>query len=409
MSVRHLFVDFNAYFASVEQQERPELRGRPVAVVPVLTDRTCCIAASYEARPFGIRTGTNVGEARRMCPGLRVVEARPDVYVRYHHRIIEAVDSVLPVDAVCSIDEMSCRLGEGQREPDRALKLGSTVKSVLRERIGQFVKCSVGLAPNRFLAKVIGESRKPDGLTLLRPEDLPERMFSIPLGDLTGIGPRMLERLERAGITTVEELYGLDEWSLQRIWGSVVGRRWWYVLRGHDLGTPASRRKSLGHSHVLPPEFRTAEGSRSVLLRLIHKAAARLRREGLWAGRMEVLVSFVGTSRWGVRGRLRPCRDTSTFVQFLADRWDGFPKHGTPLKVAVTFTDLTPNESTSRSLFAEDDRRERVSAVMDSINARFGVDCLHLAAMHAARGTAPARIAFDYVPDVEAEGPGGGP
>src|SRR5271168_1308237 len=110
MALRALFVDFNSYFSSVEQQEQPHLRGRPVAVVPVMTDSTCCIAASYEAKRFGIKTGTNVGEARKRCPGLVVVEARPSLYVEYHHRLIAVVDACVPVTQVRSIDEMSCTL-----------------------------------------------------------------------------------------------------------------------------------------------------------------------------------------------------------------------------------------------------------------------------------------------------------
>src|SRR5271154_4795317 len=108
MPLRSLVIDFNSYFASVEQQEQPALRGRPVVVLPVMTDRTCCIAASYEAKRFGIKTGTNAGEARKRCPELVVVEARPALYVQYHHRLIAAVDACVPVTQVLSIDEMSC-------------------------------------------------------------------------------------------------------------------------------------------------------------------------------------------------------------------------------------------------------------------------------------------------------------
>ena len=105
-----LFVDLNSYFASVEQQVRPELRGRPVGVVPMMADTTCCIAASYEAKAFGVRTGTIVADARRMCPEIVFVEGRHEIYTEYHHRIVEAVESCVPVTAVCSIDEMACRL-----------------------------------------------------------------------------------------------------------------------------------------------------------------------------------------------------------------------------------------------------------------------------------------------------------
>lgn len=105
-----LFVDLNSYFASVEQEVRPELRGHPVGIVPMMADTTCCIAASYEAKAHGVKTGTIVADAKRMCPGLVLVEARHEIYVDFHHRIVEAVESCLPVTAVLSIDEMACRL-----------------------------------------------------------------------------------------------------------------------------------------------------------------------------------------------------------------------------------------------------------------------------------------------------------
>src|SRR5207244_2596602 len=123
MALNYLFVDMNAYFASVEQQERPALRGRPVAVVPVKAETTCCIAASYEAKAFGIKTGTMVRDARQLCPELCVVEARPKLYVETHHKIVAAVDSCLPVDARLSIDEMICRLQGDERRPEAAVAL----------------------------------------------------------------------------------------------------------------------------------------------------------------------------------------------------------------------------------------------------------------------------------------------
>src|SRR5436309_2030075 len=107
--VKWLFLDLNAYFASVEQQVTPALRGQPVAVVPTMAETTCCIAASYEAKTFGIKTGTLVAEAKNLCPGIHLVEARHALYVRYHHAIVAAVDSCIPVESIVSIDEMACR------------------------------------------------------------------------------------------------------------------------------------------------------------------------------------------------------------------------------------------------------------------------------------------------------------
>src|SRR5947209_7981405 len=136
MPLRYLFTDMNAYFASVEQQHRPGLRGKPVAVAPVLAETTCCIAASYEAKPFGVKTGTPIYEARRLCPGLVVVEARPDLYVRVQRKIVAAVESCLPVMPQPSIDEMYCRLKGPDQDPDTAVRLARQVKAAIAKAAG---------------------------------------------------------------------------------------------------------------------------------------------------------------------------------------------------------------------------------------------------------------------------------
>src|SRR5262245_21439876 len=186
MPLNYLFVDMNAYFASVEQQKRPELRGRPVVVVPVQAETTCCIAASYEAKKYGVKTGTRVSEARQKCPGLCVVEARPKLYVTTHHRIRAAIDSCLPVTTVASIDEMYCQLQGRERQPDGATEVARQVKLAIRTQVGEALRCSVGLGPNRLLAKVAADMQKPDGLTVIRPEELPDRLYGLELTDFPG-------------------------------------------------------------------------------------------------------------------------------------------------------------------------------------------------------------------------------
>jgi DNA polymerase-4 len=119
--VRSVVLDYNGFFAACEQQERPELRGRPVAVAPIASEATSCIASSYDARRKGIKVGTPVHEARRLCPGIVILESRPEVYIRYHEKLIEAVSTCLPVSEVLSIDELWCELPPSWRERDKAI------------------------------------------------------------------------------------------------------------------------------------------------------------------------------------------------------------------------------------------------------------------------------------------------
>ena len=174
MTLRKLFIDMNAFFASIEQQDDPTLRGRPVAVIPTDAPTTCCIAASYEAKRYGVRTGTPVWQARQLCPSLVFRLARHRRYVLFHQRILDAVETVLPIEKVLSIDEMTCSLGLNERSPQQALALANAIKQAIRTRVGECLTCSIGIAPNTLLAKVAADMRKPHGLTLLTAADLPD-------------------------------------------------------------------------------------------------------------------------------------------------------------------------------------------------------------------------------------------
>ncbi len=414
-SLTTLFIDLNAYFASVEQQLRPELRGRPIAVGPVMHDSGCCIATSYEAKAFGVKTGTRVGEARRLCPAIEIIPARPRLYVQMHHRVLEAIDRFIPVDAVHSIDEVSCRLDATQREAARTIDLARRIKRSIAEHAGEHMRCSIGVAPNRFLAKVATDMQKPDGLVVIERHELPDRLFGLNLIDLPGIGPRMSEHLARAGITTVRELAEQSETGLGTAWGSIVGRRWWHWLRGDDIDTPPTVRRSLGHQHVLPPKFRTDEGARAVAFRLLHKAAARLRHVNYAARRLTLSIRFRddprfsgsaaapgwGRGSWNAAGPLGPCcQDTPTMLEALGRLWAVRPP-GVPVQVGVTLHDLVAPESQSPPLFGGERKRANLSHAMDEVNARFGANTVYTSTIHEARHTGSGGIAFTYVPDLD--------
>ncbi|GIW33825.1 DNA polymerase [Meiothermus sp.] len=404
MGIHYLFLDMNAYFASVEQQLRPELRGRPVAVAPMLAETTCCIAASYEAKRYGVKTGTLVQDARLLCPGLEVVEARPKEYIRIHHQILRAVDTVLPIEAVLSIDEMVCKLMGREQEPAHALRLGEQVKQAIYRQVGQELRCSVGLGPNRFLAKVAAEMHKPDGLTLLQLSDLPHRLYSLALRDLPGIGPGMEQRLFKHGVTTVEQLYQLSVLQLSQVWGSRVhGFAWWHRLRGADLPETPTRRRSLSHSHVLPPVFRSEAGARAVLTRLVHRAAARLRHEGYWAGSVALFVRFLDGSekrKWDAHLRIQPSQDTLTLLRVILRLWAQKPE-GTPFKVGLALGSLIPEQELGWPLFESDQKLVRLAQAMDKANGKYGPQALYFLGMHRTEQSAVTRIAFSRIPDLE--------
>ena len=338
-----------------------------------------------------------------MCPDLQIVEARPPLYVQVHEKIVSAVDSILPIHKVTSIDEMFCKMGLRQREPDEAFAVARQVKEAIHDQVGEHLLCSIGLAPNRFLAKTAGKMQKPNGLTALSTEDLPRKLYPLSLRDLTGIGKRMHARLERSGVTTVEQLCACPKDDLRRIWKGVVGERWWYALRGYDLPEQPTRRRTLGHSHVLSPEFRSPDGAKAILVRLVHKAAARLRKLGYWAGGLAVSLSCARRAKWKSATPLPPCQDTQTLVEALSALWESRPSAGTPLKVSVVLYDLLHDTCRTPPLFTEDGRRSELARAMDIVNTKFGSNAVYLAAMHRSLHTAPSRIAFTHIPDIAVE------
>lgn len=404
MTLRALYIDFNSYFASVEQQDRPELRGRPVAVLPVMTDSTCCIAASYEAKRFGIRTGTMVHEARRLCPELLCVLARHELYVEYHQAILKLIDTCIPVDEVRSIDEMACSLTGSWRQRDKALTVARQIKRSLRKGLGECMTSSIGIAPNTFLAKTAADMQKPDGLVVIEQAALPAALHGLQLRDLCGIGPRMEQRLKRAGLQTMTALCAAGKAELRRVWGGVEGEHMHDLLRGLEVYAPPTERGSVGHSHVLPPELRNERGARTVMHRMLQKAALRLRRMGYCAGGLWLSLRHVGGGSWSEEARFLETQDTVELTHVLNQLWARRPRGGArPMYVGVTLVRLIPATESTPSLFAPRRSRAALQDTMDRINLRYGKHALYFGGAHGGHAASPLRIAFNRIPDLESE------
>jgi len=415
MSLRSLFVDFNSYFASVEQHEDETLRGRPVGVVPVAAETTSLIAASYEAKAFGVGTGTLVRDARRLCPGIQIRVARPERYVYWHHRLIEAIDRAIPIARVGSIDEVACELVGRQRQRAVAEAIAAQVKhEVSLAAPGGAIRCSIGIAPNDFLAKTASDMRKPDGLTVIEQAELPQALHGLTLRDLCGIGASMEARLHEVGISTVAELTAADKHRLRHVWGGIEGERMWGLLRGAWLPVAATVRGSIGHSHVLGPELRNAVGARAVLKKLLVKAAMRMRREEMLGGALAVRIRFVGHElRWERDLSFDHTDDSRELLQLLNSMLDSGqrkrllpgPANAVPLSVSVTLLRLVPRTQSSGSLFAPTDDPRKVDALVDRINAKFGYNKVYFGSMQLAleHDAAPMRIPFNRIPDTLSE------
>lgn len=410
--LRWLYVDFNSYFASVEQQLNPALRGRPIMVVPVETDSTCAIAASYEAKLYGVRTGTPVYEAKKMCPGIISVLAEHEKYVEYHKRILEEIARHVPIEEVCSIDEVACRLKGNENSIEYTMALAGRIKAGLAAHVGEYVRCSIGIAPNKYLGKIAADYQKPDGLTVLQAQDLPHRLESLSLSDLPGVGYQMSKRLKKSGIYTVKQLLALQPRQMRQLWGGVWGERLWYLLRGLELAEPEKRRSTVGHSHVLAPAVREAEEARYVARRLTVKAASRLRRLGYYASCFALSVRSEAGVRYAIDMYCERSQDNHGFLHCLEEGWRELMREtgGQRLKkVSVTLHGLEAEGQLQEDLFrtlplqaVDRTKRERLARAMDRLNYRYGRDTISLGMLpKQGKGFSGTKVAFARIPDME--------
>lgn len=402
-----LFFDMNSFYASVAQAEEPALMGRPVGVLTTDAPNAGCIAASIDAKRAGVGMGTRQDEARQLCPGIVFRAVKHDVCVRYHHAILQAVETVVPVHRVWSIDECSCLLTGPDRELPRAMALGRALQAAVLQQVSPALRCSVGLGPTRLLAKIAAGLEKPGGLHWLLPSVLPDRITHLGLDGLPGISGRMKARLEAAGILDVAALYHLDPRRARAIWGSVTGERFLRELRGETVIWPETRRGMIGHGQVLTEGNKTPEGARLVARRLLVKAAARLRREGFFAQSLSVGVKCNQTGRQGHDGQIKATQDTFFLLETLDRYWRAL-KVQRPKAVHVTLGGLIRAEAMTGDLFDPPEAARpgadhaKLCKVVDALNQRFGQDTVRFGQLPPHRvAYTGAKIAFGRIPVAE--------
>lgn len=403
-----LFLDLNSYFASVEQQLNPRLRGKPIIVTPVDADATCAIAASYEAKAFGIKTGTRVYEAKVLCPGLICVPARHNVYVDFHHRIIDEIEKHLHVNKVSSIDEVACELMGQERQTENAIAIARRVQGDILKNVGCCLRSSVGLAPSVLLAKIASDMMKPAGLTVLGADRLPEAILGLDLIDLAGIGKNVKLRLYQAGIFDIKSFWELTPPEARRAWGSINGERFWYALHGIDPPDIVTETQSISHSHVLGPELRHVPTAHIVVRKLTARAASRLRRAGYKAGRVTVWLKTDGGEKREATVDMAHTADSFAILAALELGWARIVAPDEVLAVRQTglyLSNLIETETIAPDLFgwrpdaAESQKHLKLSEAIDTLNQRYGRDAVAIGPQPKCMSPyAGAKIAFNRIP-----------
>lgn len=404
-AVNTLFFDMNSYFASVIQAEEADLRNRAVGVLTTMASGAACIAASIEAKRKGVGMGVRVADARRMCPGIVFRAARHDLFVDYHHRIRAAVDTVVPIAQAHSVDEFSCHLTGRQRNLDNALDLGRRLQQAIKEQVSPALCSSVGVAPNKLLAKIAAELEKPNGLNWLHPDVLPEKIAHLSLDDLPGISKGMQTRLQDAGVQNVVQLYNLSPKAARHIWHSVEGEYFIRQLHGETVVRPAKRHRSLGHGQRLSAPNRPPDAAFLVARRLLVKAAARLRREGNLASSLHLSVKCTLHGNTSNLITFAPSQDSFFLLDRLSGLWSRF-RFQQVTSVGVILGGLVPLNTTMGDLLSQRvagtaTAREKLCASIDSLNLRYGQDTIQFGELP--RYKVPytgAKIAFGRIPGI---------
>ncbi|HEY6871130.1 MAG TPA: DNA polymerase IV [Geobacteraceae bacterium] len=368
-----LHIDMNAFFASVEQRVNPALRGKPIAVIGS-AERTVILTASYEARAFGVKTGMRVFEARQACPELTLVPASNRRYTHTSRRIMAMLQDFTPLVEVFSIDEAFLDISGSLRLFGGAERIAHLIKARINHDFG--LTCSIGIAPNKLLAKLASDMQKPDGLTIIRAEDVARILERVPIRDLCGIGAKTQHVLAGYGIRTCGELGRFPVEVLSRRFG-VTGERLHRMGVGEDDSpvVPAEEAedvKSVGHSTTLERDIDSREEIRRRLLHLSEMVGRRARRHGVLGKTVTLTVRYADFTTFSRQTTRSGCTNRSDEIfRTATELLDGIVLTQPVRLLGVRITNLI-HHGEQLPLFGAERNKALATAAMDHVNNRYG-------------------------------------
>ena len=374
-----MHVDLNSAFATIEQQSRPLLRGKPVAIINRRTEHTSIITASYEAKKYGVKVGMKFIEAARLVPGLIAIESDPTKYRFVYQKLMAILNSYSPHVVMKSIDEGVMDFHHMPNCPN-LIDIGYEIKERLKAEIGISMRCNIGIGPNRFLAKTAAGLHKPDGIDLIDAKNLRATYATQKLTDLTGIAGQMEKRLNAVGIYTPLEFLDADKVTLQKVvFKSITGCQWYDRLRGYEVDDNISDTKTVGRQYVLENRNLTRQQITTRLHNLCESVGARLRTQHKAARGVYVYIRTVDHQLW------HACRICQ--LPFYSDKTINFIAQQLFLKapdrimeIGLHCYELTDNNNDQMSLFGDVLAREQqLVGAVDNINQRFGERTIHSA------------------------------
>lgn len=399
-----MHIDLNSCFATVEQQANFHLRGKPLVIAAYTSPGGCVLAPSIEAKRYGIKTGMTVRDAKLLCPGVIVRDPDPVLVKDVHVKFKTICRDYSPVVIPKSIDEVVLDFTNTPAFRRGLVSVAREIKQRFRKEIGEWISCNVGIAPNRFLAKLAASLHKPDGLDVITYKNLLQVYGSVSLTDLNGINTRYEARLNAGGIFTPLQFLEAPEYVLRtRIFKSVVGYYWYLRLRGWEIDDVEFKRKSFGQEYALGKKSADPQELARLIMKLTEKMGRRLRRSGNSARGIHVGVVYDDWTFWH-RGRKVNQAMYTTAELFTRAMWvfNQQPERKVVTKVSVSCFDLEPSAQAQSTLFdVGQDRLKKVSDAMDLINDRYGEYIITPGIMMGMKNLILERVAFGGAKDLE--------
>ncbi len=369
-----MLVDLNSCFASCEQQANPLLRGKPVAVAAYTTPSGCILAASYEAKRLGVRTGMRVRDGKMLCPNLIVLPPDPAKYRHVHAKIRDVLSIYTNEFAAKSIDEFVLRLsGYPIISNQSVFALGKEIKRRILQEVGESLTVSIGIGTSFFTAKLASNLRKPDGLEEISYRNIREVYLRLKLTDLYGINTGFERRLNIAGIYTPIEFLNSDVAKLKSVFKSVSAYYWYQRLRGWDIDDVEFGRRSFGNSYALPSSDGKLQSLLPILQRLVEKTGQRMRKSSLQTQGINLNLTFRDGTYWHKSEKLpNPIYDSSEIYRNMKRMLLG-SAYVKPVRImAESCFALTSREIVQYDLFHDVSRKERLVESTDEINHKWG-------------------------------------
>lgn len=398
-----MHIDLNSAFASIEQQAYVHLRGRPIAVAAYSSPNACVIAPSIEAKTFGVKVGNTVREAKQLCPQIIIRTPDPAKYRAVHTKFRDLFREYSPDVVPKSIDEAVIDFeGTPILRNKNLIDVGHEIKKRMKDEIGDWLRCSIGIGTNRFLAKTAASLHKPDGLDVIDCTNIQDVYSKLNLIDLCGINTRFQTRLNAGGIFTPTDFFNSTLSTLQKeVFKSILGYYWYLRLRGWEIDAVDFKRKSFGNSYALGKKTSDKKELATLLMKLCEKTGRRLRHSGFTAQGIHVSFIYDDWTYWHKGKTLDEFIYTSSEIYLKALRiLNAQPQEKVVREIAVSVFNLSSDKTIQTDIF-DTDRKRLVADAMDNINDKYGEFVITPALMMGMNDTILDRVAFGGIKELE--------